>query len=215
MLPFDALAASGPGASAGPSEIVFLIQVLVLLFAGRFLGEVAQRIGQPAVMGQLIAGLLLGPSVLGAIWPDLKLVRRAGRAAFSVSVTGVAVPFLCGFALGRFLPDSLLPNLSQRIVASLSLGTALSISSVKIVAMIVRELNCMRRNLGQVIVASAIFDDTIGRVIIAITFSLASHGTLDAASPAKAVIGTALFLAVSLTIGRRQRSEASVIFVSS
>lgn len=239
FLPFDALAASGPGASAGPSEIVFLVQIAVLLFAGRFLGEVAQRIGQPAVMGQLMAGLLLGPSVLGAIWPDLqhaifpqtpgqksmidavsqlgilllllltgmetdlKLVRRAGRAAFSVSVTGVAVPFLCGFALGQFLPDSLLPNPAQRIVASLFLGTALSISSVKIVAMVVREMNFMRRNLGQVIVASAIIDDTIGWVIIAVTFSLAGHGALDAASLAQAVLGTALFLAASLTIGRR------------
>lgn len=199
----------------------------------------AQRVGQPAVMGQLGAGVLLGPSVLGALWPelqgaifpptpgqksmidavsqlgilmlllltgmetDLKLVRRAGRAATSVSVTGVAVPFVCGFLLGQFIPESLLPDPSQRVVASLFLGTALSISSVKIVAMVVREMNFMRRNLGQVIVASAIIDDTIGWVIIAITFSLASHGTLDAVSLAKAVVGTLLFLAVSLTIGRR------------
>src|SRR5262249_11276079 len=55
----------------GPdSSVVFLAQVVVLLLVGRLLGEAMQRIGQPAVMGQLIAGVLLGPSVFGVIWPD-------------------------------------------------------------------------------------------------------------------------------------------------
>jgi sodium/hydrogen exchanger family protein len=68
---------SAPGALAaevsrgsGPSEVIFLTQIIVLLLVGRLMGEAMQRIGQPAVMGQLIAGLLLGPSVLGALWPE-------------------------------------------------------------------------------------------------------------------------------------------------
>jgi hypothetical protein len=69
--------------------------------------------------------------------------------------------------------------------------------------MVVREMNFMRRNVGQVIVASAIIDDTIGWVIIAITFSLALHGSLDLMSLGQSVIGTAIFLFVSFTIGRR------------
>src|SRR6185312_12487320 len=60
-----ALAAAGKG----PSEAILAGQVLLLIVAGRLLGEVMLRLGQPAVMGQLIAGLLLGPSVLGALWP--------------------------------------------------------------------------------------------------------------------------------------------------
>ena len=110
---------------------------------------------------------------------DLKLVRKVGKAAVAISVTGIVVPFVCGFALGQFLPESLLPHPEARLVASLFLGTALSISSVKIVAVVVREMNFMRRNVGQIIVATAIIDDTIGWIIIAIIFSLASHGTLD------------------------------------
>ena len=224
---------------AGPSEVVFLVQVVVLLLVGRLLGEAMQRIGQPAVMGQLIAGLILGPSVFGALWPeaqhaifpanreqkamidavsqlgilmlllltgmetDLGLVRKVRRAAASVSVAGIAVPFVCGFALGELLPDSMLPRPDQRLVTSLFLGTALSISSVKIVAMVVREMNFMRRNIGQVIVASAIIDDTIGWIIIAITFSLALHGSVDLWSLSQSVFGTAIFLVVSFTLGRR------------
>jgi len=53
----------------GPSEALFIAQLVVLLLVGRLLGEAMQRIGQPAVMGQLLAGVLLGPSVFGTVWP--------------------------------------------------------------------------------------------------------------------------------------------------
>ena len=239
MLLAAAPALAAEAEKTGPSEVVFLGQIILLLSVGRLMGEVMQRMGQPAVMGQLLAGLLLGPSVLGALWPeaqhaifpangeqrsmigavsqlgilmlllltgmetDLSLVRKAGRAAFSVSVTGIAVPFACGFALGEFLPEAMLPRPDLRLITSLFLGTALSISSVKIVAMVVREMRFMRRNLGQVIVASAIIDDTIGWTIIAIIFGLALHGGVDLATLAQSVLGTALFLVVSFTLGRR------------
>ena len=92
----------------------------------------------------------------------------------------------------------MLPRPELRLITSLFLGTALSISSVKIVAMVVREMDFMRRNVGQVIVASAIIDDTIGWIIIAITFSLALHGGFDWLSLGQSVLGTALFLARQL-----------------
>jgi Kef-type K+ transport system membrane component KefB/nucleotide-binding universal stress UspA family protein len=126
-----------------------------------------------------------------------------GKAAISISISGVAVPFICGFALGQFMPDWLLPHPDQRLLTSLFLGTALSISSIKVLATIVREMGFTRRNLGQVIVASAICEDTIGWVIIAITFGLAEAGTIDLMSVGKSVLGTALFLVMSFTIGRR------------
>ena len=232
-------AAEPASTSSGASEVVFLAQVVLLLLVGRLLGEAMQRIGQPAVIGQLLGGIVLGPSVFGMIWPeaqhaifpasgaqksmidgvsqlgilmlllltgmeiDLRLVRKVGAAAASVSLAGISLPFLCGFTLGEFLPDAMLPKPDQRLITSLFLGTALSISSIKIVAMVVREMNFMRRNVGQVIVASAIIDDSIGWIIIAITFGLAEHGTVDMATLARSVLGTALFLALSLTIGRR------------
>src|SRR5205814_4138426 len=133
---------------------------------------------------------------------DLKLVRRARGTALAVSLTGIAIPFACGFALGQFLPDSLLPP-DRRLVSSLFLGTALSISSVKIVAAVIREMNFMRRNLGQVIVASAILEDTIGWVIIAVAFGLAAAGSIDVWSVSRAVIGTGLFMLASFTVRRR------------
>src|SRR5262249_38105870 len=64
-----ALAAEG---GTGPSAAVFVVQLMVLLLVGRLLGEALLRMGQPAIMGQLMAGLLLGPSLLGALFPDLQ-----------------------------------------------------------------------------------------------------------------------------------------------
>lgn len=238
VLTTSAAGAEG-GKSAGPSEFLLVAQIVLLIAVGRGLGEIMQRIGQPSVIGELLAGILLGPSLFGWIWPeaqaaifpktpeqkamidgiaqfgilllllltgmetDLKLVRKVGKAAIAISIAGILVPFACGFALGEFLPDALLPNPQARLVASLFMGTALSISSVKIVAVVVREMNFMRRNVGQIIVATAVIDDTIGWIIIAVIFSLASHGTLDIASVARAVLGTLAFLAISFTIGRR------------
>jgi len=185
------LAFAAEDASRGPSGVIFLLQIIVLLACGRLMGEVMQRIGQPPVMGQLIAGILLGPSALGALWPglqhtlfptspdqkamidavaqlgilllllltgmetDLAVVRRSRGAAFSVSFAGIIVPFLCGALLGELLPDAMLPNPEKRLITTLFLGTALSISSVKIVAMVVREVGFLRRTVGQVIVVAA------------------------------------------------------------
>jgi Kef-type K+ transport system membrane component KefB/nucleotide-binding universal stress UspA family protein len=227
------------GATPGASEAVFLCQVILLLVSGRLLGEAMLRIGQPAVMGQLIAGILLGPSVLGVLWPqlqhaifpsgreqramidavsqlgilmlllltgmetDLSVVRKSRGTVLSVSLTGITVPFVCGFGLGELLPETMLPDPEQRLVTSLFLGTALSISSVKIVAMVVREMNFMRRTVGQLIVTSAIIDDTTCWIIMAITFGLALHGGVDLGSLTQSVMGTALFLAASFTVGRR------------
>jgi len=223
----------------GPSDAIFFAQIITLMMVGRVLGEAMLRLRQPAVMGQLIAGLLLGPSFFGFLFPDLqhalfpknteqkamidaisqfgilllllltgmetdlKLVRKTGRASLFASLMGIVIPFLCGVGLGEMLPDSMLPDPGKRLITSLFLGTALSIASVKIVAMVVREMNFMRRVVGQVILASAIIDDSVGWIIVSIIFSLALHGSIETVSLAQSVIGTIVFMVASLTIGRR------------
>ena len=223
----------------GPSDAIFFAQIITLMMVGRVLGEAMLRLRQPAVMGQLIAGLLLGPSFFGFLFPDLqhalfpknteqkamidaisqfgilllllltgmetdlKLVRQSGRASLFASLMGIVIPFLCGVGLGEMLPDSMLPDPGKRLITSLFLGTALSIASVKIVAMVVREMNFMRRVVGQVILASAIIDDSVGWIIVSIIFSLALHGSIETVSLAQSVIGTIVFMVASLTIGRR------------
>src|SRR6188508_3184078 len=136
-------------------------------------------------------------------WRQTSSLRKTGRASLFASLMGIVIPFLCGVGLGEMLPDSMLPDPEKRLITSLFLGTALSIASVKIVAMVVREMNFMRRVVGQVILASAIIDDSIGWIIVSIIFSLALHGSVETMSLAQSVIGTIVFMVASLTIGRR------------
>ena len=232
-------AAVGGGITTGSNEAILVAQVALLMLVGRGLGEIMQRFGQPGVIGQLLAGLILGPSLFGWLWPgahdlvfpksaeqkdlitglanmgvlmlllltgmetDLRLVKKIGVPAIAITATGVIVPFACGFGLGMLLPPSLLPDPNERLVAALFLGTALSISSIKIVAMVVREMHFMRRNLGQIIVASSILEDTVGWVVVSITLGIAGAGGLAWGSLVKTLLGTAVFLALAYTVGRR------------
>ncbi|MEO6848295.1 MAG: cation:proton antiporter [Chthoniobacterales bacterium] len=218
---------------------IFFTQIALLVLVGRLFGEVMQRIQQPAVIGQLLAGILLGPSIFGAIWPsaqhfifpavsadrqmltavaelgvlmlllltgmetDLALVKRVRRTAVFTSAAGILIPFACGYALGEMLPDSILPDPARRMLTSLFLATALSISSVKIVAAVLREVDYLRRSLGQVILASAILDDTIGWILLAFISGLAAHGKIVVTPLLLSVCGTALFLLFCFTIGRQ------------
>jgi len=225
--------------AADHTTAIFAAELILLLFFGRLLGEAMTRIGQPAIFGQLLAGVLLGPSIFGALLPEwrhivfpntpalksmidavsqigilllllltgmetnLSLVNRKRRAVISTSLFGIAVPFICGVALAYALPIELIPSPAARLVTALFLGTALSISSVKIVAMVLMEVGAIRRDLGQLILATAILDDTLAWIIIAVISGIAAHGAVNFEHVATSLALTALFLAVSLTIGKR------------
>lgn len=218
---------------------IFAAELILLLFFGRLLGEGMARIGQPAIFGQLLAGVLLGPSVFGAFLPEwrqvvfpdtpklksmidaisqigilllllltgmetnLALVNRKRRAVISTSLFGIAIPFACGVALAYALPQELIPSSGARLVTALFLGTALSISSVKIVAMVLMEVGAIRRDLGQLMLATAILDDTLAWIIIAVISGIAAHSTVDLQHVGLSLGLTALFLLASLTVGKR------------
>ncbi len=218
---------------------IFVAQLLLLLAVGRLLGEAMQRIGQPPVMGQLLGGVLLGPSVLGLFVPHLQQqlfppdaghrgmlegvaqlgilmllvitgmdmdfgrVLRARRAALATSVCGIVVPFVLGFGVGMLLPEHILPAANRRLITALFLGIALSISSVKIVASVIRDLDFTRRRVGQIIVAAAIVDDTLGWLILSLIMGIARTGSVSFSGLGETALATGLFLLVTLTVGRR------------
>ena len=230
-------------------ELGFLVSIVVILIVSRLFGEIAQRIGQPSVIGQLIAGLALGPSLFGLLFPetqhlifpsapekkamlqafaeygvllllvltgmevDTRLLKRIGAPAGVISATGVTVPFACGVGLGLLAPVSLVPDNGHRLITALFLGVALSISSIKIVAMVVREMNFARRDLGQIMVASSIIEDSIGWIILALILGLAGAHGFALGHIAFTVAGVAVFLALSLTIGR-PLTAAAIRFVN-
>jgi Kef-type K+ transport system membrane component KefB/nucleotide-binding universal stress UspA family protein len=218
--------------------LLILVQLALLLLVARTAGELMQRINLPPVVGELMAGVLLGPSIFGALLPalqhqifpkdqtqanllsvvswlgvlfllivtgletDLNLIIRKGKTALIISMGGIIVPFVTGIGLGWFLPDSFLADPSKRLVFTLFIATAMSISAVPVIAKVLMDLNLIRRDIGQITLAAGMTDDTIGWILLSIVAGLASSGTIDLKSVFGSVLGAVLFLAFAFTVGR-------------
>jgi Kef-type K+ transport system membrane component KefB len=218
--------------------LVLIVQIAILLFAARAMGEIAQRLGQPAVVGEILSGIVLGPSLLSSLVPalgvwivpqtevqgyllevvsligvmflllitgletDLALIRRKAGTAAGASLGGVVVPFATGLLLGWYLPDSLLASTDQRLVFALFVATAMSISAIPVIAKVLMDMNLMRRDIGQTIIAAGMTDDAIGWVLLSIVAGLAAGESVTAGSVAQAVGSVVFFMILSFTFGR-------------
>lgn len=219
--------------------LLVVVQLLALLTIARVLGEAFSRIGQPAVVGELLAGVLLGPSILGVIAPgvygalfvvpesqfhlleivswvglimllivtgletDIDLIISKGRTAVLLSLGGIVVPFATGFGLGWFLPVEFIATSDQRFVFSLFIATAMSISAIPVIAKVLIELDVIRRDIGQLILAAGMVDDTIGWILLATVAGLAQSGVVDVESAGLTLVSVIVFLGVAFTVGRR------------
>jgi Kef-type K+ transport system membrane component KefB len=228
----------GFGAAPHHDVLALVIQIAVLLFVARALGEVAQRFRQPAVVGEILAGIILGPSLLSGFFPvvgqwivphnevqgyllevvslfgamflllitgletDLQLIRRQARTALGASLGGIVVPFATGYVLGLYIPDDLLANPERPIVFALFLATAMSISAIPVIAKVLMDLNLMRRDVGQTIIAAGMTDDAIGWMLLSVVLGLAGGEAAGAGSVAMAVGKVVGFMVVSFTVGR-------------
>ena len=205
-----------------PIDIPHFLGVLVIMLAAaKFLGFLAQRIGQPAVLGELIAGVLLGISVLGLVNPkddvlhlfselgvaillfeigletDLRKLMRVGGASTAVAIVGVALPFALGYAACRGLGYSGLVG----IVA----GASLTATSVGITARVFSDLNRLQQPESQIVLGAAVIDDLIGLVILAVVSGLTDKKETQEVTMLGVVRITAVafgFLAGTLVIGR-------------
>jgi Kef-type K+ transport system membrane component KefB/nucleotide-binding universal stress UspA family protein len=209
----------------------FLIQFTLLFVIARTLADVAKRLGQATVIGELLAGIVLGPTLLGHFAPglhamifppdagadhlleavawigvimlllytgletDLGILRGVGGATVAVSLLGVIVPAATGFALGWHLPVEYLANPGQRMIFSLFMAVAMSISAVPVIAKILIDLDLMRRDLGLLILGAGILDDTIGWLMLSIVAGLAAHGVLDLRTFARILVAVIAFVA--------------------
>jgi len=211
------LAASAPDLTAVSVEHLLLL-IAVILVAAKVLGEVAERIGQPAVVGELLAGVILGPSIVGFIDPtlpalhlmaeigvvlllfsigletDLKRLMSVGGAAFTVAIVGVLLPFGAGFGVARALGIELLPA----IVA----GAALTATSVGITARVLSDLGQLHSVEGQIVLGAAVIDDVIGLVILAVVSDLVAGNAPSILGVFRTTAMAFGFLAATLLLGR-------------
>jgi Kef-type K+ transport system membrane component KefB/nucleotide-binding universal stress UspA family protein len=224
----------------GHALFLLLLQVVLILAVSRPLAEWMKRLGQPSVLGELLAGIILGPSLLGWVWPaafaaifpadaanqylqphllevvawigmvllllltgletDVRLLRHLGRSAFSSSAMGMIIPFASGFALGMFTPAEFLADPNRRILFSLFLATAMSISAMPVIAKILMDLELTKRNIGVVILSAGVVDDTTGWLILSLIAGIAGAHAAPLFQFASTVVLTAAFLAASVLV---------------
>ena len=195
----------------------FVGLLVVMLGTAKVLGALAQRISQPAVLGELVAGVILGRSVLGLVDPqtdvlhlfaelgviillfeigletNLRQLLQVGGAATVVALVGVALPFALGYAVCWALGFGTL----VAVVA----GATLTATSVGITARVLADLNRLHEPESHIILGAAVIDDVIGLVILAVVTSLTAGQTLTVLGVATTTAIAFGFLAGTLLMG--------------
>ena len=197
-----------------------LLLVLAAVFvATKALGGLAVKFNQPAVLGEIIAGVILGGSALGILDPhdptihalselgvivllfatglhtDVSSLVKAGAASSAVAVAGVVLPFVSGY----FITIGLGATPTQALVA----GAAMCATSVGISARVLSDLGQLDTPEGQIVLGGAVIDDVIGLIILAVVMGITagqSPGLLDIAKIAGVAIG---FVAAAVIVGGR------------
>jgi Kef-type K+ transport system membrane component KefB len=142
--------------------------------------------------------------LLSGLETNMDIVRRAGRAVASGWVGGFMLPFAMGLGLGWVVPANLIGANVSRPVFALFIATAMSISAIPVIARILFDLELLHTRIGMVIMSTAVADDTIGWIILALVSGLASASHhVDGATLATAVFGTFGFLLLAATVGQR------------
>jgi Kef-type K+ transport system membrane component KefB len=213
-----------------PVSIPSLFLVLAAMLLGaKLLGELAERVGQPAVLGELLAGVLLGGSALSLVpsggaaaevvhvfaelgvalllfeiglETDLREMFRVGTASLSVAIVGVILPFALGFGYWAYVPHPAASGAIDLITAAIFVGATLTATSVGITARVLSDLSRMHTPEAKIIIGAAVIDDIIGLVILTVVSGMvagASVTTLGVLRISAIAVG---FLIVAVLVGR-------------
>jgi Kef-type K+ transport system membrane component KefB len=138
--------------------------------------------------------------LLTGLETDLRLLRNLGRAALIASVMGMVLPFGLGFGLGQYMPEQYLADPNGRMLFSLFLATAMSISAMPVIAKILIDLDLTKRNIGLVILSAGVVDDTVGWLILSLIAAAATHGVVHIQDLGLTVAYLAIFIIATIFV---------------
>ena len=173
---------------------VLLFELFAIFVAAKVIGEIFERMQLPAVLGEILAGVLLGPYALAWIHPSDTLraiaeigaifvlfyagleisaqdLIKVGRTAVLVAVAGILVPFALGFAYMHWRGDAL--------TESVFVGVAMVATSVGITARVLGDIGVLSTRAARVILGAAVFDDILGMLLLALVDGLAQGGGVE------------------------------------
>ena len=215
--PFDrSTATTTPYVRGGMDTTEILLDILVVLLAAKVVGELAERLGLPAVCGEIFAGMVIGPSVLGWVEGDGTLIvlgeigvllllfsvgleteladlLAVGRASLSVAVIGVAVPFGTGYLAAVALGiDS---------DAAIFVGAALTATSVGITARVFGDMRALTTIEARTVHGAAVADDVIGLIVLTVVVGIIADNNASAGGIALVIVKAIGFLLVASYLG--------------
>ena len=173
----------------------YLLILLGILLTARIFAELATRLNIPSVIGELLAGVVLGPSLLGWIEPqetilllaeigiilllfkvgletDVHRLINAGGKSVVIALAGFVMPFLLGMGLSHYLFD--LPML-----VSLFIGGTLTATSIGITVRVLSDLHHHQSQAGQIVLGAAVLDDVLGVILLAVLYEFSSSGGIS------------------------------------
>lgn len=207
--------AQGGGMEIEMQSYTIFRDIAVILVAAKLCSILARKVKAPQVVGEIIAGLLIGPCILGwvaqsdfisqmaeigviilmfsaGLETDIKDLLKTGPVAFAIACTGVLVPLIGGTLLYMVF-YGFSPIGSDEFYKALFTGTILTATSVSITVQALREMGHLKGKIGTTIVSAAVIDDVIGIIVLTFVIGLKTPDS----SVGKVVINTVLFFAVS------------------
>ena len=197
---------------------IFKDLAIIIVFA-KFFGVLARKCKAPQVVGEIIAGLLIGPCVLGLVQQsdfltgmaevgvvllmfsagletDLKELMKTGPIAFLIACCGVFVPLVGGTLLYMGFYGTA-PWGSEKFYTAVFIGVIMTATSVSITVQALKELGKLKGRVGTTILSAAIIDDVIGIVVLTFVIGFKNPDS----NPGKVVLNTILFFVVAIVVG--------------
>jgi Kef-type K+ transport system membrane component KefB/glycine cleavage system regulatory protein len=195
-----------------------LWHIFIVLVVAKAAAEVAERAGLPVVVAEIVAGMIIGPSIIGLVATDevllvlgelgvillllevglemeLTELLRVGRASLLVALVGVTLPFIAGYAVAF--------GFGQPAQTAVFVGAALTATSVGITARVFSDLRALTRIEARTVLGAAVADDVLGLVILTVVLKIATAGSITLLQVA-GVLGLAIaFLLVAGAVGLR------------
>jgi len=191
----------------------FFLYLLAILLSARLLAEIAVRLQAPSVIGELLAGVILGPSLLGWLQPndvlkllaeigiilllfevgletDVKRLAKTGKKSVIVALGGFVVPFLLGYALSYY-------GFGLSLLVSLFIGGTLTATSIGITVRVLSDLKRQQKKEGQIVLGAAVLDDVLGVVLLALLFEFSMGGGVSFVAASKVLIFVAAFFVLA------------------
>ena len=167
----------------------FIFDVALILLVTKCFAMLTKRVDMPQVVGSLLAGLLLGPSILNLVQPsdflamlselgvvvlmfgaglqtDIQELKKSGKAAFFIALIGVLVPLAGGYVLAEVF------NHGGSFLENMFVGTVFTATSVSISVETLKEMGKLETKVGNTILAAALIDDVLGLIALTIVSSL-------------------------------------------